>query len=65
MGYTAPQVEFNLEELERVIGKFNFVIEDRFQGENEYNGDRLGLWQGKYRIRGWVARKENETVVVE
>ncbi|KAF5118172.1 hypothetical protein DV454_000653 [Geotrichum candidum] len=62
---TAPQAEFNLEELERVIGKFNFVIEDRFQGENEYNGDRLGLWQGKYRIRGWVARKENETVVVE
>lgn len=54
---TAPQVELNLEELEQVITKFDFTIETRFNGLNEYNGDRKSLWQGAYKIRGWVARK--------
>lgn len=54
---TAPQVEFTLEELEMVIGKLNFTIEQKFSGVNEYNGDNLSLWQGLYKIRGWVARK--------
>lgn len=62
---TAPQVEFNLEELKRVIEKLDFTIEDSFQGENEYNGDRFALWQGKYLVRGWVARKKEAKVVVE
>lgn len=59
---TAPQVEFNLEELKQVITKFDFVIEDEFEGDNEYNGDKMSLWQGKYRIRGWVARRKESSV---
>lgn len=54
---TAPQAEFNLEEMKRVIPKFGLVIEKEFQGFNEYNGDRQSLWQDAYKIRGWVARK--------
>ena len=54
---TAPQVEFTLEELELVISKFDFTIEERFAGTNEYNGDNLSLWQGLYKLRGWIARK--------
>lgn len=54
---TAPQVEFTLEELELVISKLNFTIESKFSGTNEYNGDKLSLWKGMYKICGWVARK--------
>lgn len=54
---TAPQVEFTLEELELVISKLNFTIESKFNGTNEYNGDRQSLWSGMYKICGWVARK--------
>lgn len=57
---TSPQVEFTLEELELVIQKLGFSIEHKFQGTNEYNGDSLSLWQGLYKIRGWVARKPLE-----
>lgn len=61
---TAPQVEFNMEELQRVIPKFGFSIEKKFEGLNEYNGDRKSLWQGAYKIRGWVARKVPEEVTI-
>lgn len=54
---SAPQVEFNLEELELVISKLGFTIEKQFKGSNEYNGDRKSLWHGAYEICGWVARK--------
>lgn len=54
---TAPQVEFTLEEIEMVVSKLNFTIEQKFSGVDEYNGDNLSLWQGLYKIRGWVARK--------
>lgn len=54
---TAPQVEFTLEELEMVIAKMGFEIENKWEGQNEYNGDAESLWKGIYQIRGWSARK--------
>lgn len=54
---SAPQVEFTLEELEMVIDKMGFRFESKWAGENEYNGDDHSLWQGRYKIRGWTARK--------
>lgn len=54
---TSPQVEFTLEELHLVIAKLGFVIESKFSGTNEYNGDQQSMWQGLYKIQGWVARK--------
>lgn len=54
---TAPQVEFNLEELEIAIRQMGFQIESKWKGENEYNGDTESLWRGTYDIRGWMARK--------
>lgn len=54
---TAPQVEFTQEELEMVISRMNFTIESKFSGSNEYNGDKMSLWTGLYKLCGWVARK--------
>ncbi|KAA8916491.1 hypothetical protein TRICI_001354 [Trichomonascus ciferrii] len=55
---TAPQAELTMEELETVlIDSGQWVILDKFEGENSYNGDPKSLWTAQYALRGWVARK--------
>lgn len=54
---SAPQVEFNLDELHQALPQLGFVVERTWRGKNQYNGDRKSLWEAAYKIRGWKARK--------
>lgn len=54
---TAPKVEFAMDELMELVRAKGWEILETFEGSNRYSGSAQSLWEARYRVTGWVAKR--------